>query len=171
VRFPVLHEDAGAAATRAVTKAREKASASRHAADEVRKELTALTAMPQVGKAIAELEERISTFMRGLDEATPEQRVEFNRWLCARRPAIRFLLDVATRQVGLQIGDNPIDWRPLAPGARRLALQEGMADPATVLELPDGGVHVAEGEPVLTDQLTPEEQALLADEALWTLDQ
>lgn len=145
-----------ATANRAVAKAREKAAASKRSADEVQQEIAVLTAMPQAGEVAAELEDRISTFMRGLADATPEQRVEFNRWLCARRPVIRLELDVATRQVGLRVGDGPIDWAPLAGAARRAALAAGEMDPHVAVDVGDRFTVLTQAGRILGNNVVPE---------------
>jgi hypothetical protein len=46
----------------------------------------------------------------------------------------------------LSVADGDLDWQPLAPRARRLALEEGMVNPAFVRDTPEKG-HVAIGEP------------------------
>jgi DNA invertase Pin-like site-specific DNA recombinase len=119
--------------------------------------------------AVQELQEPIKQLFRAVlaGEDTAEQRREVNRGL--RRLGVVITLDPAEHRVGLQAGDGPVNWQPLAPVARRLALEEAMVNPSTVIELPDGVVHVAEGRPVLSGELTPENQAMLADESLWEL--
>ena len=68
------------------------------------------------------------------------------------------------RQLGLQAGDGPINWQPLAPLARFVAMQEGMIDPQYVEEGPDGSVHVALDEPVLEQEIDGVEYAWLNEE-------
>ena len=80
------------------------------------------------------------------------------------------VIDGSEQELGLVFGESgALSWKPLAVYARRVALQDGTVNPATVLELPDGGVHVAEGEP-LPDGEDDWSKAMQADESLSTLE-
>ena len=127
-----------ATATRAVSKAREKAAASQQMAMEVERELTALLALPQAGQQAQELQERITAFIKGLPTATEDERLGFNRWLVTRQPPIRFELDAATQRVGLQVGDGAMAWQTLTPRLDLAALKAGVTE---AIEVP---VHLTE---------------------------
>lgn len=77
---------------------------------------------------------------------TIEQRRAVNGLL--RRLHVRVVVDATAEQIGMAVADAELQWKPLAGAARRVALQEGIVNPATVIELPGGGVHVAEGQPL-----------------------
>ena len=47
----------------------------------------------------------------------------------------------------MSVADGDLDWQPLAPRARRLALEEGTVNPVLVRDTPDK-VHVPIGEPI-----------------------
>ena len=115
-----------ATATRAVSKAREKAGFARAAADATRKELAALQALPQPAEQAVELQREVKAFMRGLPTATAEERVGFGRWLMSRQPAIRLLLNIQERSCGLQVGDQQPVWERLNPALDLAALEVGM---------------------------------------------
>jgi hypothetical protein len=50
-------------------------------------------------------------------------------------------VDGAEGRLGLQVGDGAIGWQPLAPVARRAALEDGMVNPAYARETTDGQGH------------------------------
>jgi hypothetical protein len=117
-----------ATATRAVSKAREKAAASQQAVVEIEREISTLQAMLKAGEQAQELQERITAFIKGLPTATEDDRVSFNRWLVSRRPAIRFELDAAGQRVGLQVGDGATAWQTLTPRVDLAALKAGVTE-------------------------------------------
>jgi hypothetical protein len=76
--------------------------------------------------------------------ATVEQRRAVNKLL--QRLEVQITLDTATQELGLQVGDGDPQWEPLAPEARRAALEAGLADPDTVIETAGGGFQVIDWE-------------------------
>ena len=62
-----------------------------------------------------------------------------------RRIGLTVHLNGDDAQLGLQVGStSQIDWRPLAGVARRLALQQGIVDPASAWEA-DGTITFKRG--------------------------
>ena len=86
-------------------------------------------------EATAAASELLQTFAR--EESTPADRQRINEHL--RSVGATIHVDGEERRIGLQLGACPIDWKPLAPEARRAALEAGLADPETVIEAADGG--------------------------------
>jgi DNA invertase Pin-like site-specific DNA recombinase len=121
-----------ATATRAVSRAREKAQQSAAAAAAAAQELATIEAMPQSDEQAAAMAERIAAFIRGLPDAGEAERISFNRWLCSRRPAVRFELDVHRQRVGLQVGSSAIDWQPLLPSLDLAGVRRGMTETVNV---------------------------------------
>ena len=74
-----------------------------------------------------------------------------------RRIGMRVTIDGQNQQIGLSIGDGPIDWQPLGDGTRHLALQEGIANPQILDSTPGREWLLAEGHmPQLADEPGPE---------------
>ncbi len=118
-------------ATRAVSKARERAAALQGELGEASRELAVLAALPRAADAAAELTAEIAAFMRGVADGSAD-RVKFNRWLCSRRPAIRFELDIAGRRAGLRVGDGDVDWQPVLAELDLAALRRGMTESTNI---------------------------------------
>ena len=72
--------------------------------------------------------ERVSEFWRQLKQATPAERLSFNRWLNSRDPAIQFRLHPG-KQIELLVGGVSQGIEPLDPEARLSALEDGFMDP------------------------------------------
>ena len=82
--------------------------------------------------------ELLQTFAR--QEDTPDERRAVQHHL--GRMGLRVRIDGNKRQLGLQIGDGPVDWQPLAPAARQRALADGIVDPASGWDKPGIGATV-----------------------------
>jgi hypothetical protein len=95
--------------------------------------------------AAAELHGRVKEFWSHLATATPTERLDFNRWLLSRQPAIEFRLGPkptsgGDRLVSLLLDGRRVGYAPLAGPARQWAREQGMVDPTLAIaeQLPDG---------------------------------
>jgi len=70
-----------------------------------------------------------------------------------KRLHIRVVIDASEKQVGMAAGPTAqLEWRPLAPGARQIALQEGIVNPVSAWDVPGIGSGVVEADGKLTFQ-------------------
>jgi len=93
----------------------------------------------QLGEEVStKAAELLQLFAR--EEDGPDDRRQLNTLM--RRLDMRVTVDARQEQVGLAVGDGPIDWRPLAPVARRRALELGLTDPLIAEDRPGGGYAV-----------------------------
>ena len=76
----------------------------------------------------------LQTFAKGED--TIEQRRAVNALL--RRLHVRVVVDATAERIGIAVADADPVWQPLAPLARRAALETGMVDPGTAVDQGDG---------------------------------
>ena len=132
--------DAVPAVAQAVTAARQKAEDLALQLHQVRQEVKALEsdAFRQLGSEVVEAAgSLLLKFNR--EEDTPDDRRRINQLL--RRMGLRITVDAHQELIGLSVGDGEIDWQPLAEIGRKLALEEGMIDPA-VHQRPDGTAQV-----------------------------
>jgi len=84
-----------------------------------------------------QISELLKLFFR--DDDTVEDRRAVQHHL--RRMGLGVHVDGAEGRLGLQVGDGAIGWQPLAPVARRAALEDGMVNPAYARETTDGQGH------------------------------
>jgi hypothetical protein len=123
-------------------------------------ELQQLQSMPGARVVAVEAQEQISELLKlfSRDDDTVEDRRAVQHHL--RRMGLRVHVDGAERQLGLQVGDGPIDWRAIAATARQLALKEGIVDPASAWDQPGigAGVVTRDGE-LLVDPMPGEPPA------------
>jgi hypothetical protein len=94
-------------------------------------QLAIIRARPSGSDAALEMMERVSEFCIGLEEATPAQRLSFNRWLLSRDPAIQFLLHPG-KKIELLVGGVSHGIEPLQAKVRRAAMEDGFMDPIVV---------------------------------------
>jgi hypothetical protein len=88
-------------------------------------------AMRQLGEqVVTAASEMLKAFSR--EEDTAEQRRQINQLL--RKLDVRISIDAKAQLVGLAVADGDIDWQPLSPKARLLALREGVVNPGMVRE-------------------------------------
>ena len=128
-------------------------------------ELEALAMKPPIERATAEAEAAVTGLLQKFDrgEDTPADRLEINAHL--RRIGLRIVVDGNEKELGLAFGESgALSWKPLAPGARRLALQRGLVDPPVAWDQPGIGSLVAGADGTIVgdaggrgEQLAPEE--------------
>jgi DNA invertase Pin-like site-specific DNA recombinase len=95
---------------------------------EAEQQLAIIRARPTGSDAAEEMRERVSDLWGGLKQASPAERLSFNRWLISRDPAIQFLLHPG-KQIELVVGGVSQGIEPLAPQARWAAMEDGFTDP------------------------------------------
>lgn len=105
-----------------------------------------LNRRPPAEQAATEVQQAIADLYRTfLDEKdTAAQRKQVNRHLL--RLGLRIVVDSKAKQIGMAIGDGEMDWQPLAAGARKLALKQGIVDPASAWDQPGIGSAVISGD-------------------------
>lgn len=91
-------------------------------------QLAIIRARPTGRDAAGEMMERVSEFWLGLRQASPAERLSFNRWLLSRDPAIQFLLHPGQR-IELLVGGVSQGVKPLEPEDRLAAVADGFIDP------------------------------------------
>ena len=138
-------------------------------------ELQQLQTMPGARVVAAEAQEQITGLLKifARDDDTVDDRRAVQHHL--RRMGLRVHIDGDERQLGLQVGDGQIDWQPLNPWARKVALEQGWADPALVLEAEGlsakgamatvwsrDGKAIHQSDPVLVELYKKEEEELRA---------
>lgn len=97
-----------------------------------------LSRRPPAAEAAAEIQEHVSKLFKTFDkgEDTFEQRKSINQQF--KRIGLKIQVDTAGGRVGMAIGDGELDWQPLAPAARRYALNSGMVDPIAAKDTATG---------------------------------
>ena len=91
-------------------------------------QLAILRARPSGSDAAGEMMERVSEFWRQLKQASPADRLAFNRWLNSRDPAITFRVHPG-KQIELLVGGESQGVEPLDPEGRLSAMEDGFMDP------------------------------------------
>lgn len=119
-------------------------------------------AKPTGEQAAAELKAKVSTLWRQMDAGlvSPAERRAFNRWLRCHQPSIQFCVHPAQsgssdRGIELVVNGVSVGIEPLAPIARRMARDRGVADPYAkdfITSKGPSGV-VAWSEPVTSEEL------------------
>jgi hypothetical protein len=94
------------------------------------------------------MQERLIDFAYGIQSASPAERLAFNRWLISRDPSIQFLLHPG-KQIELLVGGVSQGLQPLAPGARKVALQDGYVDPVAAFDHPFGSFVIGRDDEAL----------------------
>lgn len=117
-------EETVATAQRAIARLRAAAADHQQQRDDAAEVLGRLTTAPQAEEVVAALRERTAAFLRGIATADADERLRFNRWLAARSPELRIVVDCGTKQVGLALGEAELDWQPVTHFALN-ALQHG----------------------------------------------
>jgi hypothetical protein len=114
---------------------------------EAEQRLVVLRSRPSAPEVAAELTDRVKAFWKALPTATPAERLDFNRWLLSRQPAIEFRLGPkptsgGDRLVSLLLDGRRVSYAPLAGPARQWAREQGMVDPTLAIaeQLPDGNI-------------------------------
>jgi DNA invertase Pin-like site-specific DNA recombinase len=137
---------------------------------EAEQQLAIVRTRPTGSDAAAEMQERVSEFWIGLKQASPAERLSFNRWLISRDPAVQFLLHPG-KQIELVVGGVSQGIKPLEPEARLMAMEDGLVEPITV-ELPSlssvidrkhAQRHLSAAEIEKLESGTPEEKAAAID--------
>ena len=97
-------------------------------------------------KLVEQLDDKVQNLMRDFatNSSTIEQRRAVNKLL--QQIGLQITLDTISHELGLQMGAGEVHWQPLAPDARRAALEAGLADPDTVIEAAGGGYLVMDWE-------------------------
>ena len=122
-------------------------------------------------EAQEEIRKLLSTFAR-MEDTVDDRRLVRTHLL---RMGMQLLLDTDAKLLGLRIADGPFHWQPLAPMARRLALEDGMPS-GVAIDLPGGiAVALAEGYEITPDEAlgmfsdTPDPEGLTLEliEAQW----
>ncbi|MCT0247466.1 recombinase family protein [Synechococcus sp. CS-205] len=95
----------------------------------------------------AQIQGLMRTFSLGEDKVEDRRRVHAH----LLQLGLRVTVDGIEKRIGLSVGDGPIQWQPLAPKARKLALQTGMVNPERAFDqpLPREGLEQARGRQVV----------------------
>lgn len=167
-------EERLATVERAITQGRVKLHQLKHELTEQSAALRHLEARPDEEEAGQELAARVKEFWQQLDQATPQERRAFNRWLLLHPARIRFVVDPpqqegADRLVALHLGNRCTGRLPLAGTARLMAKKRGLVDPARALQTGKGTASlVLLGEPGQAQLLELTDDGAVEDQtALW----
>lgn len=128
-------EERTATAERAVRRLREAVTAAGQELEAVQQQLARLRAQPQSADQAAAMRARVAEFVAALPGAGAEQRLQFNRWLLSRAPAIEFRLRLAAdgstdarwrdAQVEMLVGGQSLGSERVAFWSDRLAIEAG----------------------------------------------
>lgn len=98
------------------------------------RQLAILEAQPDPEELARELARRVAAFSLSMDQASVDERLQFNRWLLSRRPSIQFVLHPGQR-LQMVVGGEPGDITPIdGPWAR---IQLSLGGEAWVSDIPD----------------------------------